>query len=113
MSARLQGTDARGHGGRYRWRRNSLSAVAAVAASVGVVFVLYAAGVHAAAAISDGASVALEGQAIGNGHVLLHGWALSYDSFWTLDALFYTLASVLVGIRPSLLFAVPAITRRR
>jgi hypothetical protein len=45
---------------------------------------------------------------MGNGHVLLHGWALSYDSFWTLDALFYALASVIVGIRPSLLFAVPA-----
>ncbi len=46
---------------------------------------------------------------MGSGHVLLHGWALSYDSFWTLDAPFYALASVIVGIRPSLLFAVPAI----
>jgi hypothetical protein len=45
---------------------------------------------------------------MGNGHVLLHGWALSYDSFWTLDAPFYALASVVVGVRPSLLFAVPA-----
>ncbi len=76
---------------------------------MGVAFLLYAAGVHAAIGISDGASVALEGQAMGNGHVLLHGWALSYDSFWTLDAPFYALASVIVGIRPSLLFAVPAI----
>jgi hypothetical protein len=87
----------------------ALLTVAVAAASGGVVFLLYAAGIHAAIGISDGASVALEGQAMGNGHVLLHGWALSYDSFWTLDAPFYALASVIVGIRPSLLFAVPAI----
>jgi hypothetical protein len=109
MSGRHRRANVRGHGGGHRWRRIAPVTVAAVAASAGIAFLLYAAGVHAAAAISDGASVALEGQAIGNGHVLLHGWALSYDSFWTLDALFYALASVFVGIRPSLLFAVPAI----
>ena len=57
---------------------------------------------------SDGASVALEGQAMGNGNVLLHGWSLSYDSFWT-STIFYALGSVIVDVRPSLFFAVPAI----
>ena len=91
------------------WRRNALLTVAAAAGFVGAVFLLYAAGIHAATGNSDGASVALEGQAMGNGNVLLHGWSLSYDSFWTLDAPFYALGSVIVDVRPSLFFAVPAI----
>jgi hypothetical protein len=57
---------------------------------------------------ADGATVVLEGQAMSAGHLTLHGWALAADSFWTVDALFYTVGVVLVGIRPLLLHLVPA-----
>jgi hypothetical protein len=70
---------------------------------------LYTASSHAAAGNSDGATVVLEGQSLANGHVLLHGWALSLDSFWTVDVLFYAVAIALVGLRDSLLNAVPAV----
>jgi len=76
---------------------------------VGLVFLLYAAAIHANSGDSDGASVILEGQAIAHGHFLLHGWALSLDSFWTVDALFYAVAVLLDGLRPSLLYAIPAL----
>jgi hypothetical protein len=42
------------------------------------------------------------------GHVMLHGWALSLDSFWTVDVPFYAVAIAIVGLRASLLNAVPA-----
>jgi hypothetical protein len=57
---------------------------------------------------SDGATVVLEGQAMSAGHLTLHGWALAADSFWSVDALFYTVGVGLVGIRPLLLHLVPA-----
>ena len=92
----------------FSFRRVFVLAVVAVTGVTGLVILLYAAGIHSATPISDGASVVLQGQAIANGHVLLHGWTLSYDSFWTVDAPIYGLAYLIVGIRPSLLFAVPA-----
>jgi hypothetical protein len=84
-------------------------AFAAVVGFVGLVFLLYAAAIHANSGDSDGASVILEGQTIAHGHFLLHGWALSLDSFWTVDALFYAVAILLGGLRPGLLYAVPAL----
>ena len=57
---------------------------------------------------SDGATVVLEGQAMSAGHLTLHGWALAADSFWSVDALFYTVGVGLLGIRPLLLRLVPA-----
>ncbi len=64
---------------------------------------------HAVVGNSDGATVVLEGQAMGTGNVLLHHWALSFDSFWTIDAFFYMLGSLVVGVRPLLLHVVPAV----
>jgi hypothetical protein len=58
---------------------------------------------------SDGATVVLEGQAMSAGHLTLHGWALAADSFWSVDALFYTMGVGLLGIRPLLLHLVPAL----
>ncbi len=72
---------------------------------------MYALTVHAnsSAVNSDAATVALEGNAIASGHILLHGWTLSLDSWWTLDAAFYTAANLAVGMRPVLLLAIPAL----
>src|ERR1700722_10838730 len=48
-----------------------------------LVALFYVASVHSLAGDSDGATVVLEGQAMSGGHVMLHGWALSLDSFWS------------------------------
>ena len=64
---------------------------------------------HAVVGNSDGATVVLEGQAMGTGNVLLHHWSLSFDSFWTVDALFYMLGALVIGVRPLLLHLVPAV----
>lgn len=83
--------------------------LAAVAGFVGLVFLLYAANIHANIGDSDGASAILEGQAVSNGHLLLHGWSLSLDSFWTVDVLFYAIGVRVGGLRPGLLYSVPAV----
>ncbi len=70
--------------------------------------ILYLAAVHAYPGDSDSASVVLEGQAMAHGHLLLHGWQLSLDSFWTVDAPFYLVATIITGVRGALIFAVPA-----
>jgi hypothetical protein len=69
---------------------------------------LYLISIHAVVANSDSASVALVGQSMAKGNVLLHGWGLSLDSFWTIDTPFYAAAYLFDGLRPSLLYAVPA-----
>ncbi|MHB8452978.1 MAG: hypothetical protein ACYDAQ_21375, partial [Mycobacteriales bacterium] len=38
-----------------------------------------------------------------------HGWSLSLDSFWGVDAPFYAVATALAGVRPALLHVVPAV----
>jgi len=70
---------------------------------------LDAASRHFVAGNSDGATVVLEGQSLAKGHLLLHGWSLSLDSFWSVDAIFYGLGVLVVGVRASLLNVVPAI----
>lgn len=72
---------------------------------------MYALTVHAnsAAVNSDGATVVLQGQAVASGNVLLHGWILSLDSWWTLDVAFYALATAVTGVRGDLLLAGPAL----
>jgi hypothetical protein len=81
-------------------------AVAGFAALIGLLYVLSS---HAFVATSDGATVVLEGQAMGAGHVMLHGWSLSLDSFWSVDALFYLVTELVTGVRPMLLNLVPSI----
>ncbi|HTX00795.1 MAG TPA: hypothetical protein VMD59_18585 [Acidimicrobiales bacterium] len=58
---------------------------------------------------SDGATVALEGASVSAGNLALHGWAISLDSFWTLDVVFYALAVRIAGLGPYLLNLVPAL----
>ncbi len=89
-------------------RRRIGTAVLAVAAVVGLFLLLYAVSEHAGPGNSDSATVVLEGQAMAHGNVLLHGWSMSLDSFWTIDALWYLLASLLWGAQPILIHAVPA-----
>ncbi|MHB8340330.1 MAG: hypothetical protein ACYDB7_04050 [Mycobacteriales bacterium] len=43
------------------------------------------------------------------GNLTLHGWSLSLDSFWGVDAPFYAVATALAGVRPALLHVVPAV----
>lgn len=65
--------------------------------------------VHGVPGNSDGATVVLQGKAMASGNVLLHGWRLSLDSFWTLDAALYALVALVIGARPVLLNLVPAL----
>jgi hypothetical protein len=83
--------------------------VAALLAFSGLVAILYAISTHLYAGGSDMATTILEGQAIGGGHLLLHGWILNRDSFWTTDALVFALAVRADGLRPSLLDLGPAL----
>jgi hypothetical protein len=82
-----------------------LGAAAFVAA---LTTLLYACSVHAVPGNSDGATAILEGRSIANGHFLLHGWSLSLDSFWLLDALVSAPFVAALGIRGELLNLVPA-----
>lgn len=77
--------------------------------TVGLVALLLAAAVHVVPGNSDGATVALEGQAMLHGNVTLSGWTLSNDSFWTVDAPFYAVALALRGMGHALLTEVPAV----
>lgn len=81
----------------------------AAGAFVGLVFLLYAISSHVNAGDSDKATTMLVGQAIGDGHLLLHGWVLPPATYWTTDALFYAVATRLVGLQPGLLFLEPAV----
>ena len=76
---------------------------------VAMVALLYLASVHAFAGDSDAATVVLEGQAMRAGQLMLHGWALSLDSFWTVDAPLYMVVEFVTGMRSMLLHLVPAI----
>ena len=87
----------------------ALPLVIGVAAFMALVALLYAVSLHTIVGDSDGATVILEGQAMTSGHLALHGWALSFDSFWTVDALFYMTVEFLTGAREFLLYLVPAL----
>lgn len=103
------------------WRHRSDSwvparVIARVIAIVGQVLLLaglgtllYETSLRVAAGNSDGATVVLEGQAVATGNVLLHGWALSLDSFWTIDAALDALGVRVGGLRPELMRLVPAV----
>jgi len=93
------------HPGRGRAVHVALAACGVAA----LVAVFYAASTHAVAGNSDGATVVLEGQSMGAGNVLLHHWALSLDSFWSVDAVVYMLAGLVTGVGTVLLHLVPAV----
>jgi hypothetical protein len=83
--------------------------VGALALFAALVALLYLESIHGVPGNSDGATVVLEGQSMSTGNLLLHHWALSYDSFWSVDAIFYTIAVLVTGVRPVLLHLVPAV----
>jgi hypothetical protein len=70
---------------------------------------LYASSIHAAPGNSDGATVILEGRALSGGNLTLNHWALSFDSFWLVDAPLYAIAVLVTGVNPQLLHLVPTV----
>ena len=82
--------------------------VGATIAVAGLVVILYGISTHVYLGGSDRATAILEGQAMGSGNVLLRGWILTHDSFWTIDAFFYALAVRIGGLKPGLLNLEPA-----
>jgi hypothetical protein len=70
---------------------------------------LDAAAGHAFAGNSDGATVVLEGAALLHGHLLLSGWDLSFDSFWSIDAVVYGIAVGIFGVRGDLMALGPTL----
>ncbi len=97
----------RRRGRRPDWGRLS-GAVTVVALFCGVTLVLYLASLHANAAGSDGATVAREGASLTH-NPFLHNWQLSLDSFWSVDVPFYALGYVVIGLRPVLMYLIPAV----
>ena len=81
---------------------------AGAAGFICLVLLLYFTTAHMQAATSDSATVVLEGQAIAKGQILLHGWDLTFASYWTSTAAFDAVAIVLNGLRAGLMYAVPA-----
>lgn len=64
---------------------------------------------HAVVENSDSATVALEGQAMLHGNLLLNHWTISLDSFWSIDAIFNGLMIGLLGLGARLVNFVPAL----
>jgi hypothetical protein len=83
--------------------------VIALLGFAGLVPILDATTTHLYAGGSDMATTLLQGQAMGGGNLLLHGWIVTRDSFWTTDALVFALAVRAVGVRPSVLDLGPAV----
>jgi len=80
-----------------------------VAGFIGVAVLFYFTSAHFQAATSDSATIVLEGQAVAGGHVLLHGWDLTFASYWTSNALIDAAAVGLGGLRTAVLYAGPAV----
>lgn len=95
-----------------RSRRGLMVAAISLAILAGLVLAswfFYVVSVHASAGNSDGATVVLEGRSFAAGHLTLKGWALSLDSFWLLDVLFYAIFVAIDGLRGADLNLVPAV----
>jgi hypothetical protein len=90
-------------------RKRFLPAILIVLVSAAGLALLTALSQHAVPNNSDSSTVVLEGYAMVHGNPLLHNWSLSLDSFWTVDAPFYALGYVLVGLRPILVNFIPAL----
>jgi hypothetical protein len=108
-----RGARHRARGRALRPRRSPHAARAgrlalALGALVGGYLLLVDLSRHAVVANSDSATVALEGRSIIHGNLLLSGWRLSLDSFWTLDAVANAIGVALVGLRGDLVNLVPA-----
>jgi hypothetical protein len=90
-------------------RTRLLWATLIVLASAAALALLTSLSQHAVPNNSDSSTVVLEGYAMLHGNPLLHSWSLSLDSFWTIDAPFYALGDLLIGMRPILVNFIPAL----
>lgn len=88
---------------------NAGALLAVLAGAVGLFYLLFAASIHAYLPDSDSATVVLEANSMLHGHALLSSWAISLDSFWLVDTLWYMAAVAVAGIHPYLMHAVPAL----
>jgi len=95
--------------GHYRLGRRLAVLLAVVVGLVVLGVLLYASSIHAAQGNSDGATAILEGKALRDGNLTLNHWALSLDSFWSVDVPLYAIAVLFAGVRPQLLHLVPTI----
>ena len=75
----------------------------------GLTLLLYFTSAHFRAATSDTATIVLEGRSMANGHVLLHGWNLTFASFWTSTALFEAIVILIAGLHPGVMYLGPAL----
>jgi hypothetical protein len=82
---------------------------AGVAGLVVLVVLFYFEGTHAYAGNADRATIVLQGQAMAQGHVLLHGWTLPADSFLTLDSLLFALLTPIFGATRTVMYLGPAV----
>ena len=92
-----------------RTRRLAVPAALTLVSFVALAVLLYFVSAHTVPGNSDGATVILEGQSMSAGHLLLHGWALSLDSFWTVDAVVYMFAVLFAGVHAAFLNLVPTL----
>lgn len=100
------GTDDQSTG---RRRLTKTGVIAWVVLVAGAMVLLEIASRHAFSGNSDGATVILQGRAVLNGDLGLNHWALSLDSFWTVDVPFYVLGVAINGVGPALYHAMPAV----
>jgi hypothetical protein len=89
-------------------RRRALLASAWLGGALVLLVLFELASLHTVTISPDGSTVLLEGQSLSAGNLTLHGWWLSLDSFWTVDAPFYAVAVRIFGVTPLLLNLVPA-----
>jgi hypothetical protein len=82
--------------------------VAGLAGFVALNFLFYRLSLQSYTGDSDKASTILEGQAVGSGHLLLHGWIMPLDSFWTLDQAYYAVVTRIVPLGAPLIHLGPA-----
>jgi hypothetical protein len=90
-------------------RSRILRVALVVLASAAALALLTVLSQHAVPNNSDSSTVVLEGYAMVHGNPLLHNWSLSLDSFWTVDAPFYAVGYLLIGLRPILVNLIPAL----
>lgn len=80
-----------------------------IAAGGAILILLYLRVADDLAQDSDTASLVLQGQAIANGNVLLHGWYLPQDTFWLSDASVYAVLVTLRGLTPNVAQDLPVL----
>jgi hypothetical protein len=74
-----------------------------------VVALLYNVARRAIVAESDMATLVLEARSVLDGHLMLGGWRMLYDSFWTVEVPFYAIGVLVAGTNSVLLYLVPAV----